>query len=207
MCHQVHLAVRALPQLTDVFILLGYICCRQRGDGQGLHVLHRHCSTVTHLGCRGAPAAAHPSWPRWRKRQARLDAVGQTKWRGEKNCLAAVIIQVCVHDRMLFSIVISAGGHPYIPVCTSRPKGWLNQEGFNRPSFPSVQGMHQQGNAFSKCIGLPAIPLDHSGQLSDMACLRQHLLADSYGENQYDQVEGLTNEESRQLQGVYSTYC
>lgn len=78
-CHQVHLAVRALPQLADVFILLGYVCCRQRSDGQCLHVLNRHRAAVTHLGCRGAPATSRPSWPGWRKRQARLDAVGQTK--------------------------------------------------------------------------------------------------------------------------------
>lgn len=77
--HQVHLAVRALPQLADVFILLGYICCRQRSDGERLHVLNGHRAAVTHLGCRGAPAASRPSWPGWRKRQARLDAVGQTK--------------------------------------------------------------------------------------------------------------------------------
>lgn len=149
-CHQVHLAVCALPQLPYVLILFGYICCRQRGDGQGLHVLHRHPSTVAHLGCRRAPAAAHPSWPRWRKRQARLDAVGQTKWRGEKKLLRASFLSAIDNGRykfyagmclwlMLFSIFISIGGHPFILVCTCCPKGWLNQEGFNRPSFPYNQ--------------------------------------------------------------------
>lgn len=81
--HQVHLAVRALPQLSDMLILLGYICCWQRGDGQGLHVLHRHRSAVARLGCGRAPSAAHPARPGRRKRQARLDAVGQTAGRGK----------------------------------------------------------------------------------------------------------------------------
>lgn len=27
MCHQVHLAIRALPKFTDMLVLLGYICC------------------------------------------------------------------------------------------------------------------------------------------------------------------------------------
>lgn len=105
------------------------------------------------------------------------------------------LTRVCVYDRMLFSVFISTGRHPYIPVCTLCRNGWLNQDGFNRTSFPYNQfraGINR-GSAFSKCTGLPAVPLDHSGRLSDMAGLRQHLLADSYGENQYDQVEGLTN--------------
>lgn len=92
------------------------------------------------------------------------------------------------------SLSLLAGIH-ISPVCTLCLNGWLNQDGFNRTSFPYNQfraGINR-GSAFSKCIGLPAVPLDHSGRLSDMAGLRQHLLADSYGENQYDQVEGLTN--------------
>lgn len=145
MCHQVHLAVRSLPQLPDVFVLFGYVCCRQRGDGQGLHVLHWHPSTVAHFGRRGAPTAAHPSWPRWRKRQARLDAVGQTKWGREKKrknsasgqvlfrCNDVNFMQVCVYDHMLFGVFISIGRRPYIFACTLCPRGWLNQEGFNRP--------------------------------------------------------------------------
>lgn len=84
MRHQIHLAIRALPQFTDVLVLFGYICCRQGGDGQGLHVLHGHPSAVTHLRCRRAPAAAHLPRPSWRKRQARLDTVGQTEEKGQK---------------------------------------------------------------------------------------------------------------------------
>ncbi len=92
-------------------------------------------------------------------------------------------MQVCVYDRMLFSIFMFVGAHPYTRVCALSPSGWLNQEGFNRPSFPYNQFREgiNGGSAFRKYIGLPAVPLEHSGQLSDMAGLRQHLLADSYG--------------------------
>lgn len=65
MCHQVHFAIRALPQFPDVLVLLGYIRCRQGGDGQGLHVLHGQPSAVTHLRRRGAAAACLPR-PGWR---------------------------------------------------------------------------------------------------------------------------------------------
>jgi len=45
----------------------------------------------------------------------------------------------CVYDRMLSGIFCILGTHLYILVCTWRPTGWLNQEGFNRPSFPYNQ--------------------------------------------------------------------
>lgn len=176
--HQVHFAVRALPQLAYVLVLFGYVCCRQRGDGQGLHVLHRCPSTVAHFGRGGAPSAAHPSRPRRRKRQARLDTVGQTKTRGQNSgslCRQQTRMHECVYDNSVRFI--------YVSVCTAGPRRKLYQEGFNRASFPYNQfrdGINRE-SAFSKCIGLPAVPVDHSCQLSDIAGLRQHLLADSYG--------------------------
>lgn len=121
-CHQVHLAVRALPELPDMLILLDYICCWQRGDGQGLHVLHRHRSAVARLGCRRASAAAHPSWPRWRKRQARLDAVGQTTWRrGGGERLRGDCTGLCSWD-------ISLSTLPYTSICTLRTERVVKSE-------------------------------------------------------------------------------
>lgn len=48
------------------------------------------------------------------------------------------------------------------------------------------QGRYWQGNDLSKCIGLSAVPLDHSSLLSDTSGRRQGLLADNYEGNQYD---------------------
>lgn len=48
------------------------------------------------------------------------------------------------------------------------------------------QGRYWQGNDLSKCIGLSAVPLDHSSLLSDTSGRRQGLLAGNYEENQYD---------------------
>lgn len=62
---------------------------------------------------------------------------------------------------------------PCVVACTASPWGWVTQESFNRPSQTFSYNQFNEGNnrgrsAFSKCIGLPAVPVDHSGQFSDM---------------------------------------
>lgn len=146
--HQVHLAIRALPQLPDMLILLGYICCWQRGDGKSLHVLHGHRSAVARLGCGRAPSAAHPGRPRRRKRQARLDAVGQTA--GRRGTLRADCTQTWLH------LFVCAAIHTILVV---RHK--VAQPEALEEAFISRQ---RRLNAFSKCIGLPAFSIDHADQ-------------------------------------------
>lgn len=127
MRHQVHLAVRALSQFTYVLVLLGYICCWQGGDGQGLHVLHGHPSAVTHLRCRRAPAAAHLPRPSWRKGQARLDTVGQTEERKDQTFAGLHHLNTECWGCIVFNVIFC--WYPYIPVNTLCPTGWLNTEG------------------------------------------------------------------------------
>lgn len=96
----------------------------------------------------------------------------------------------CVYDRMLFSIFIFAGECPYILVCTSCPSGWLNQEGLHFHTINS--GTESTGEVLSVNV------LDFLLSLVITLAFRYGwsqtaLTGRQLWENQYDQVERVTN--------------